>query len=223
VTVNLPVPRIQRTRFLAFGDSLTSGEITVPTSATSSGAPNFTLIVVPTASYPTQLLQLLRARYTDQATLLEVVNSGKPGEWAQDGALRLPGVLSNVRPEAVMLLEGYNDLGATGSSGVTAAAAAIERMAKEIRARGARVFLSTLPPPGPGNAKGVPTAQVLSLNDRIRSIAASEGAVLVDAHAGIGTDIARYVGTDGLHLTEAGYQRLADLFFTAIRGNLEVR
>ncbi len=42
-----------------------------------------------------------------------MVNSGAPGEWAQDGAQRLPGViLIAQRPEAVLLLEGSNDLGA---------------------------------------------------------------------------------------------------------------
>jgi lysophospholipase L1-like esterase len=224
VTVNAPVPRLSRTRFLAFGDSLTSGEVTVPTGAISeSGSPYFKLAVVPAASYPTQLLQMLRARYTDQASILEMTNAGKSGEWAQDGVLRLPGLLSSVRPEVVLLLEGVNDLGATGTTGISAAAAAIQRMAADSRARGARVILSTLTPMVANNSKGIPISQVTLLNDRIRTIAAGEGAVLVDAYAALSTDLARYVGVDGLHLTEAGYQRLADLFFTAIRGDLEVR
>ena len=223
VTVNVTVPRLSRTRFLAFGDSITAGEVTSPTSATATGAPNYKLIIVPAASYPSQLLGMLRARYTDQATALSMVNSGAPGEWAQDGARRLPGVLANQRPEAVLLLEGYNDLGASGTAGINAAATAIEQMAKESRNRGARVFLSTLPPPGPNGAKGIPLTQVLALNDRIRQIAAGEGAVLVDAYGGLAVDIARYVGADGLHLNEAGYQKLAELFFNAIRVDLEVR
>jgi lysophospholipase L1-like esterase len=214
-------PRLSRTRFLAFGDSVTAGEITVPSIAPTSAGQNYKLIIVPSASYPSQLLQMLRARYTDQTSQLQVVNSGAPGEWAQDGAQRLPGVMSSVRPEAVLLLEGYNDLGASGTTGINAAWNAIDRMAKEIRGRGARVFLSTLPPPGPLGAKSIPASQVIAL--RIRTTAAGEGAVLVDAYAALVVDVPRYVGADGLHLTEAGYLKLADLFFTAIRGDLEVR
>ena len=221
VTVNVTPPRLSRTRFLAFGDSVTAGEVTVP-SSTSAGQ-NFKLIIVPSASYPTQLLQMLRARYTDQVSQLQVVNNGLPGEWAQDGALRLPGVMSNARPEAVLLLEGYNDLGASGTNGINAAWSAIDRMAKEVRGRGARLFLSTLPPPGPLGAKSIPASQVIALNDRIRTTAAGEGAVLVDAYAALVVDVPRYIGADGLHLTEAGYLKLADLFFTAIRNDLEVR
>lgn len=223
VTVNVTAPRLSRTRFLAFGDSVTAGEITSPTGVTASGAPNYTLIIVPTASYPSQLLSMLRARYTDQVSALSMVNSGVPGEWAQDGSQRLPGVLIAQRPEAVLLLEGSNDLGASGTTGVNSAWNAIDRMAKEIRNRGARVFLSTLPPPRPNGVRSIPASQVLALNDRIRQTAAGEGAVLVDAYAALSVDVPRYVGVDGLHLTEAGYQRLAELFFNAIRTDLEVR
>jgi lysophospholipase L1-like esterase len=31
------------------------------------------------------------------------------------------------------------------------------------------------------------------------------------------------IGADGLHPTEAGYRRIADVFLSAIRGALEVR
>ena len=224
VTVNVTAPRLSRTRFLAFGDSITAGEVTVPSTTTAAGGgPNYKLIVVPASSYPSQLLQMLRTRYTDQTAALTMVNSGVPGEWAQDGAQRLPGVLIAQRPEAVLLLEGYNDLGASGTTGINSAWSAIDRMAKEIRNRGARVFLSTLPPPGPSGARSIPASQVVALNDRIRQTAAGEGAVLVDAYAALSVDVRRYVGVDGLHLTEAGYQKLAELFLNAIRADLEVR
>lgn len=221
VTVTALVPRLTRTRFLAFGDSMTSGEITVP-AGTSSAGQHIGFIVVPAASYPTQLATQLRARYTDQASAIQVINSGVPGEWAQDGFKRLPGVMRSVLPEAVLLLEGYNDLGATGSAGITAAIIALDGMAKEVRNRGARLFIATLPPPGAG-AKGIPASQVILLNDRIRTLAAGEGAVLVDAFSEISKDVPRYVGVDGLHLTEAGYQRLAEIFFAAIRSEFEAR
>ena len=215
------IPQITRTRFLAFGDSFTAGEVSAPTGMTlSDGTPSVKLIVVPAASYPTQLLSLLRARYTTQSASLAMTNSSVPGEWAQDGVKRLPNVLANLRPEAVLLLEGYNDLGA--QSRIDSAALALDTMAKEIRNRGARVFLATLPPPGVG-PKALPVSQITTLNSRIRSTAAGEGAVLVDLYQGMLTDVGRYIGPDGLHPTEIGYQRMAELFFNAIRTEFEVR
>ena len=42
-------------------------------------------------------------RYPDQP--ISVINSGKPGEDTRDGKQRLPGVLDQVRPDVVMILE----------------------------------------------------------------------------------------------------------------------
>ncbi len=36
-------------------------------------------------------------------------------------------------------------------------------------------------------------------------------------------DVFRYIGVDGLHPNEAGYTRIAELFFQAIQADLEVR
>jgi lysophospholipase L1-like esterase len=214
------VPQLRRTRFLAFGDSLTSGEVSVPMSLGLEGqSPVFRMIIVPAASYPTQLLSRLRARYTSQSDVLEVINAGAPGEWAQDGVRRLPNVLANARPEAVLLFEGLNDLGA--ESRVSPAAAALDTMAREIRNRGARLFLATVPPPGVG-PRALSDSQITALNDRIRTIAAGEGAVLVDLYQGLLANVALYIGSDGLHPNEAGYQRMAELFFEAIRSEFEV-
>jgi lysophospholipase L1-like esterase len=222
VTVTAQTARLNRTRFLAFGDSLTAGEITVPTTTSrGEGEPNYRLVIVPSASYPTVLATMLRARYASQANSIEVINAGLSGEWAEDGALRLPGLLTSTRPEAVLLLEGVNDIGAP--NGPANAGRAIETMAQAVRTRGARLFLATLPPSRPGGFRSVPVSLIMSLNSRIRLTAASEGAVLVDVYPVFEADVNRYIGTDGLHPTEAGYQRLAELFFDAIRSDLEAR
>jgi lysophospholipase L1-like esterase len=224
VTVIVEPPRLTRTKFLAFGDSLTIGEVTVPVSGTTSaGYPNFVLSVATEAAYPTKLQTLLRSRYSAQSSSIEVVNEGKPGEWAQDGQWRLPGLLASTRVEVVIILEGYNDIGTYRDSDIRAAANAVDRMAKEARNRGARVVLGTLPPPRPGGTKSVPTQIVTNYNDRIRTIAAGERALLVDLYADMITDVARYIGVDGLHPTEAGYERMAELFLAAIRADMEAR
>jgi lysophospholipase L1-like esterase len=223
VTVNA-VPRLSRTKFLAFGDSFTIGEVTNPMpSASSDRAPAFGFVVVPSAAYPTQLTALLRARYSAQTAAIDVVNAGSPGELAADGAKRLPGVLSSTRPEVLLLLEGANELSAFGQAGISRAWAAIDTMAKEGRARGARVFLATLTPSRPGGRNTLPTTVILEMNNRIRTTALGEGAVLVDLYTPLTVDVSRYIGLDGLHPTELGYQKMAETFYDAIRANLEVR
>jgi lysophospholipase L1-like esterase len=222
VTVAAPAPRVSRTKFLAFGDSMTLGEVTQPTGVLAqNGTPLVRLIIVPSAAYPTQLLTLLRARYTAQTSTLQMFNAGRPGEWAEDGALRLPAVLANERPEVVLLLQGANDLGALGTPGVQRAWRAIDTMAKEVRNRGARLFLATLPPTRTTGVNAIPNTLIQSLNANIRTTAQGEGAVLVDLNQALASDVNRYVGIDGLHPTEAGYQRIAETFFAAIRAALE--
>lgn len=223
VTVAPPVPQLSRTVFLAFGDSMTAGEVSPPTSSASRNEfPNQRLVLIPSASYPTQLLTMLRARYTNQTSQLQMTNAGRPGEWAEDGAVRLPGVMASVRPQAVLLLQGVNELFALGTPGVQRASRAVDTMAREVRNRGARLFLATLPPPRGTAATTVPASQIQALNAMIRTTARGENAVLVDLHAVLSTDVTRYIGADGLHPTEAGYQKIAETFLGAIRGDLEM-
>jgi lysophospholipase L1-like esterase len=202
---------------------MTAGEITAPSlNPSREGSPNLELIIVPSAAYPTQLLTQLRLRYTQQSSRLEVTNSGWSGEWAEDGSRRLPGVMSASRPEAVLLLEGINELTALGTPGVQRAWRAIDTMAKEVRNRGARLFLATLPPTRAGS-RSIPLSLVQSLNAQIRITARGENAVLVDIYEALSPDAARFIGPDGVHPTEAGYQRMAETFFAAIRADLERR
>lgn len=224
VSVAPPPPQLSRTTFLAFGDSMTTGEVPVVTSTSfGDGDRNYRLIVIPSAAYPAQLLTMLRARYTGQTSALEITNAGLPTEWAEDGAARLPGVMSSMRPQVVLLMEGLNDLAALGSRGVPSAWRGIDTMAKEIRNRGARAFLATLPPPRPSGVKAVPINLVQTLNANIRDTARGEGAVLVDVFSALSVDVNRYISFDGLHPTEAGYQKIAETFYDAIRLDLEVR
>jgi lysophospholipase L1-like esterase len=218
------LPTLQRTSFLAFGDSTTAGEVTAPATGAldAQGFPSFTLVVVPSASYPTQLQALLRTRYITQQSSIVVTNAGVPGERATTGAQRFPGVMAQVRPEVVLLLEGYNDLSLFGNAGVNQAAAAIESMARDARGRGARVFIASLTPPRQGGRNTLPADQVAALNTRLRAIAAGENAVFVDLYQALVTNITLYVGVDGLHPTEVGYQKMAETFFDAVRATLEV-
>ncbi len=81
-------PRLQKTSFLAFGDSMTEGFIALQ-------APTFALTPSPT-SYPGQLQVLLRNRYASQAIAMD--NEGLGGERAINGLERLQGLLRTSRP-----------------------------------------------------------------------------------------------------------------------------
>jgi lysophospholipase L1-like esterase len=126
-----------------------------------------------------------------------------------------------VRPEVVLLLEGYNDLALFGSAGVSQAATAIETMSREARGRGARVYIASLTPPRSGGRNTLPADQVTALNSRLRTIAAGENAVFVDLYQALVGNVALYIGVDGLHPTEVGYQRIAETFFNAIQATLQ--
>jgi lysophospholipase L1-like esterase len=215
VQVTTP-PQLSVIRFLAFGDSLTEGKL-------SGSAPLYILVDFPD-SYPRVLQGLLRARYTAQPTLT-VTNAGWGGEKAIDGVDRLPGLLADLAPGAVLLMEGANDLNtALADERIEPAAEAMREMVGLVRATGANAFLATLPPQRPGgrNAKGA--LSVADYNTRLRSVATQTGAVLVDVWGAFGgvasTDL---VGADGLHLTAAGYQRVAQAFYEAIRERLEAQ
>ena len=217
------VPTLQRTSFLAFGDSVTAGEVTVPTSGGTEllGTPNFKLVVMPAAAYPVQLQLMLRNRYVTQANVISVVNSGVSGEYAVDSVKRFSQVMTNVRPEVVLLLDGYNDLNNFGSSAISSAAAAVEAMAKDARSRGARVYIASLTPPRAGGRNAIPASTIATYNDRMRAIAAGENAVFVDLYQALVSNVTTFVGVDGLHLTEVGYQKVAETFFASIQATLQ--
>jgi len=205
------VPRIALTSFVAFGDSITYG--------TTSPA-GLLGVLGPPESYPFKLHALLSQRYEDQTITL--TNAGQPGEGVAAGAQRLPGLLASLKPDALLLLEGANDLLGRGAAAIPDILAALRADVREARNRSVRPFLATFPPQRPNTQRGVSAALVPGLNDQIRALAAAEGVTLVDLYAAFPADTFGYIGVDGLHPTEQGYTVMADAFFQAIRGSLEV-
>jgi lysophospholipase L1-like esterase len=218
-------PPLARTSFLAFGDSMTAGEITVPAAGTldAQGFPRFTLAIVPSASYPTELLTRLRGRYVTQSAQFVVTNAGVSREWAGDGPKRFASVFASSGAQVVLLMEGANDLSALGARGVSTALIGLQTMMRQARAGGATVFIASIPPPRPGGVNTLPLALVHTLNESIRAGAPAEGAIFVDVYAAMAPDVPVLIGIDGLHPTEAGYQRIAETFFAAIRATFEGR
>ena len=207
-------PRLSRTRILAFGDSITAGEVIVPGTED--------VILTRTAlPYPAVLSQLIRERYGDQPM---VFNEGLSGEHAF-GSNTLPRFglayrLNNA--DSVVLLEGFNDiLYAEPNQGIANAEFGVRVLAASARGQGARVFIALLTPTRPGRRQ-IPLGIVQAANDRLRAVARGEGAVVIDTFTPLMADLNGYIGSDGLHPTALGYKRMGEVVFEAIRAELEI-
>lgn len=211
ITVTQP-PRLRLTRILAFGDSVTSGEVVKPGTEDSE--------TMPAANpYPAVLQRLINARYIGQS--IAVANGGKGGELTVEALPRFSGAIRGF--EAVIILEGYNDL-LRGSppENVDAALRGVGMLAAEARNRGLRVYIATLTPTRPGR-RYIPIGIIQAANARLRDGARGEGAQLIDIFTPLLADLNNNIGSDGLHPTELGYRRIADAVFDALRSDLEVR
>ena len=214
-----PAPTLSRTRFLAFGDSFTAGEVTSPIAAspTSSHA----LILVPAASYPAVLQSRLQATYTTQAASIAVINGGEPSERILDGLQRFPDAYAASRADVVLIMEGVNGLPLVGpdiSTGV------MRIMVQTAKTGGSRVFVGSMLPQVAGRPRAnTPANELVAYNTTLQAMARQESVVYVDFYDGMMAEAATLIGSDGLHPTEAGYRRIADLFFAAIRIELETR
>ncbi|HTM30984.1 MAG TPA: SGNH/GDSL hydrolase family protein [Vicinamibacterales bacterium] len=202
------VPRIARTRYLAFGDSLTGGTTSPAVTTMGAGLPS---------SYPFKLLAMLAGRYRDQA--IEMFNEGKGGEAAEDGVLRFPGVMQADAPEVVILLHGVNDVSFYGARSIPRIAGYVQSMARDARQRGADVLICTEPPHRAGGSRAADPALIAAYNRALRDVAVAEGAQLVDFETTVDLSL---IGADGLHPTEDGYVRMAQILFDALRQRYEL-
>jgi lysophospholipase L1-like esterase len=205
---------------MAFGDSITAGEVTVPASRVDQEERSVTTVVVPSASYPSVLLELLRTGYPTQADAIAVLNEGKPAEPVSGAMPRFVAAFDAHKPDVVLLMEGYNDICCGGPAAGQNAAAAVAEIATEARRRGARVFVATLAPSKPGFRAGSAEA-LAAFNETLPSFTNGQH-VLVDVFSQLNAELDRNIGVDGLHPTEVGYRRIAQAFYFAIRATLQV-
>jgi lysophospholipase L1-like esterase len=230
VTVNKP-PRLQFTKFLAYGDSLTEGKLDPSTGTCTNLAavhgPGLVLTsqVLPLCEFPTSytatLRDLLHSRYSAQ--IFDVRNDGRGGETtgqALNPSSDFPGgryamSLAANHPEVLLLMQGTDDL-ETGSDPDTPAHN-LREMVRMARGQGIRVLIATLPPLGPTHV-GYPNVPIT--NEFIRGMAGEEGATLVDVYAALNGG--PYLSSEGLHLTPEGYQKTAATFFDVIRATFDV-
>jgi lysophospholipase L1-like esterase len=231
-TVTLsPALRLAATKLMAFGDSFTEGE----DGRSLRLVPHF---IDPAGTYPFLLEGMLNSEYPAQG--IQVLNFGKSGEPIDDGRQRLPGALAAQHPQALLLLDGYNDLLAAcaESRPLDAASAKCAQVTTDVVtgyrkmiqiAKGAGVayvFASTLTPSGPFipgpqvKDRRIALSAILATNTKLAPVVRAEGAVLVDSFAAFAGHEGEYIADDGLHPRRAGYQALADTFFAAIKNTI---
>ena len=236
----LPPPRLAATKLLAFGDSLTAG--VVSGALLRSGPPAGSGLWAPSgpfrpqnaaASYPRLLERMLRRAYPVQS--IAVIDSGLPGETAAAAVSRFQRDVVRLAPDLALIMEGSNDVlrstGATPRELADPAGAALEAMVLEAAARGVEAVLATIPPIR-ASARGELAAEaVVELNRQIHSIAAGRRIPLVDVFAVVsaggcpaaGAAVATpCLGADGLHLTQRGYELVAEAFFGVIVDHYDV-
>ncbi len=211
------------TRFVAFGDSITYGVLaSYDGSILYDGSPG---------SYPARLQLGLSYYHPPQASLFRVLNRGVPGEPVvsvpgfEGGAVRIDSVLANDRPQVLLLLEGINDL--AGGIPADTIAAGLRRILDHSVAAGVPVVIATMFQTYPivkddGTERSNGAELVPTLNERIRQIANRQNVYLVDLYVAFGADHT-LVGGDGLHPTEAGYERMASTFLAKIHERFPVR
>jgi lysophospholipase L1-like esterase len=248
-SVVLPPPRLGVTRILAFGDSITEGEVPAPGEFSAASA--FTVrprYVEPNQSYPADLTTLLSMRYPAQGAFLVnaftfilssdsndcttdtpaptasgivVVNAGCLGAKASDPMTRFMDKIGTYHPDLILLHIGVNDLE------VTAPAASITRGVQSVQAliaaaRGIPVMVGTLLPEIAGDYNAGAVNLIVPFNTQLVPAATNAGARVVDLYSDIATDVTDWIAYDGLHPTEAGYQEISRVWFTSIRNAFEL-
>jgi lysophospholipase L1-like esterase len=233
ITVSPPAPRLAASRILAFGDSITAGEVPVPGEFL-----NLQRFIMPDLSYPADLTALLSQRYTAQGAglvtayslsgLIEncdvrpplpggatitVINAGCLGAQAGDAqtAMRLAADLAAYRPDVVLLQIGVNDFSITG----------VMNLMNTAQAAGARVLVGNLLPMVAGRVNSGDAVLVEPFNQQLAAVVPTGS--LVDLYSDMVRDTADWISYDGLHPTVAGYQELAARWFTTLQGNFEVQ
>ena len=191
---------IAKTKFTAFGDSITEGAISLAPLIMLDGP----------ETYPFKLEQMLLERYPSQAFV--VTNRGTGGENTRKGLIRVPGVLDADKPDIMLLLEGVN---ASWLLTTSEQASNLRSMIVAAQQRGVGVIIATVMPVTPAwEADGHvgAMARIRALNPRIFQIAADLNiAPVVDLYSLFDSNM-QLIGKDGIHPTPEGQTRIAEAF-----------
>jgi len=201
--VSLPVGSNRRNVYMAFGDSITTGDKS--TDGRGYGGP---------------LQEMLQAHFG----VAEIANEGVPATRTDDAALRIEDSLARVHPAWTLVFYGVNDYNdfncriAAPCFTVDALRFVLER----VKATDSLPVIATLTPSNTGYDFRAPPFRnvwVEGQNQYIAALAAEQGAVLVDLHAAFlefGAPNESGLLFDHIHPNDKGYQVVADTFYEAL-------
>ncbi|NCC50525.1 MAG: hypothetical protein EOM20_04840 [Spartobacteria bacterium] len=142
-----------------------------------------------------------------------VINEAKAGSRVCEyGVSKVDNILDKHDPGYLLILYGTNDL--TYGYSINDIINALRAMIREGHSRGVVVVVATLPPAFSEGAAS-PSAYD-QLNKSIRSLVASEGAVLADVAKAFNGNHS-LIMSDGLHPTPQGQQLIATTFYNALQ------
>ncbi|MCI5131502.1 MAG: hypothetical protein D3904_08240 [Candidatus Electrothrix sp. EH2] len=168
---------------VCFGDSITAGYRATP--------------------YPSNLQEMYG---TSSGT--QVVNAGKGGENTYNGVYRLGGVLTEHKPNYVVIMEGANDV-MMGISPQTTAFN-LNNMLEQTLNAGAKPLLSTITP----NIKSA-GYQPENYNPGIINLAQNGKTTLIDTYSNVVSDWSNLT-VDGVHPNENGSVKIARGFYSQL-------
>ncbi len=203
LAMRLPIGDNLPNRYMGFGDSLTVG-------IGSSDGNGYIL--------------RLQSRLGAWFGRAEVIQQGKDGTNSKVGAARIPGQngLAN-RPAYTLILYGTNDWNDQSCQSVPPASCytidSLRTIVDEVKGRQSIPVLATLPPANP--AGGGRNAWNDQMNELIKALARSEGAILADVNAAFKAkgnlpSLFAAGSLGDVHPNDAGYDVMADAFFQAI-------
>jgi len=201
--VSLPVGANRRNVYMAFGDSITVGEL----SEDGRG-------------WVGRLQEMLQGYFG----AAEIANEGVSATRSNRGALRIEESLARVQPSWTLVFYGVNDYN-DFECRINAPCFTVDSLRfilEAVKSTGSLPVIATLTPCNTGYDFRCPPFRnqwIEGQNEYIRDLAAEQGAVLVDLHAAFlafGAPNESGLITDHIHPNDRGYQVVADTFFEAL-------
>lgn len=200
VALTLPIGGNRANRYLAFGDSITEG----------LGSRDLD-------GYRGPLQDALQRHFGRGV----VEADGLGGSKSDDGAERIYGVVSRVRPAYTVILYGTNDWKRCEQRVPCYTVDALRSMIGAAKALQSLPVIGTIPPVNPNENLPERNDWIERMNVAVKAMAQQEGVPVADVHGGFtraggtGGELAALF-VDTVHPNDRGYQIIADAFFRAI-------